>query len=167
MDALAVSLAVGSKGATGRQTFRLSFHFGLFQFLMPILGWALGRGAAQVTADYAPWVAFAILLAVGGHMVIESLGPEKTVDERRDPTRGWSLVGLSVATSLDALGVGVSLGVLGGRLLAPAVMIGMVAGLMTLIGIQSARALRQRVGRWLETAGGLVLMGLAVKLLLG
>jgi putative Mn2+ efflux pump MntP len=165
MDAFSVALAVGSRGATGRQTFRLSFHFGLFQFLMPVIGWSFGRGAAELIHSYDHWVAFAILFIVGFHMVLESFRTESEDRRGRDPTRGWSLVGLSVATSIDALGVGVGIGVLGQRLVYPALIIGAVAGLMTLIGIRLARRLRTLVGRRLETLGGLVLIGLAFKML--
>lgn len=167
LDAFSVALGVGSKGATARQTFRLSFHFGLFQFLMPLLGWGAGRSAVGVIRSFDHWVAFAILLAVGVHMIVESLSGEKgEAAKERDATRGWSLVGLSVATSIDALAVGVGLGVLGRPLLGSAAVIGVVAGLMTLIGLQSARVLRLWVGKRMETVGGVVLVGLAFRMLL-
>jgi len=166
MDAFSVALGVGSRGATARQTFRLAFHFGLFQFFMPLIGWIIGRGAAGVVSEYDHWVAFAILLAVGLHMVIDSFRGEKESPPDRDMTRGWWLVGLSVATSLDALGVGVSFGVLGRRLVRSALVIGVVAALMTLVGLQSARVLRAWVGRRMETVGGLVLAALAFRMLM-
>ncbi|MCX8037627.1 MAG: manganese efflux pump MntP family protein [Candidatus Sumerlaeia bacterium] len=166
MDAFSVALGVGSRGATARQTFRLSFHFGLFQFLMPLIGWQVGRGAAGLVAAYDHWIAFGILTAVGLHMIVESFTHEMEKAVSRDLTRGWSLVGLSVATSIDALAVGVGFGVLGQRLLGSAVVIGLTAGLMTLVGIQAARTLRLWVGRRLETVGGLLLIGLAVKMLM-
>jgi putative Mn2+ efflux pump MntP len=84
----------------------------------------------------------------------------------RDATRGWSLVGLSVATSLDALAVGVGLGILRQRLIRSAVVIGVAAAIMTLVGLQSGRGLRLWVGRRMETVGGLVLIGLAFRMLL-
>lgn len=167
LDAFSVALGVGSQGATGpRQTFRLSFHFGLFQFLMPLIGWVVGQRASAAIHRFDHWVAFAILLAVGIHMIMESLGHKKNQGARRDPTRGWSLVGLSVATSLDALAVGVSLGILDLHLFQSAVVIGIVAGAMTLIGMHSARFLRLWVGRRMETVGGVVLVGLAFRMLL-
>ena len=165
MDAFSVALGVGSKGATARQTFRLSFHFGLFQFLMPLIGWAIGRGAAAVVRDYDHWVAFAVLLAVGLHMIVESFRPKTDTASERDMTRGWWLVGLSVATSLDALGVGVGFGVLGRRLVYSAMVIGVVAASMTLVGLRSARLLRAWVGQRMEAVGGLVLVGLAFRML--
>lgn len=167
VDAFSVALGVGSQlgRASKRQTFRLSFHFGLFQFLMPIAGWGLGRSAVGLVQAYDHWVAFAMLAAVGVHMVVGSFRSEKETKAARDPTRGWSLVALSVATSLDALAVGVSFGVIGRRLVGSAVVIGLVAGIMTLIGLHAGGALRAWIGRRLETAGGIVLIGLAVKIL--
>jgi len=166
MDAFSVALGVGSKGATARQTFRLSFHFGLFQFLMPLIGWLAGRSAVGVVQAYDHWVAFGILLAVGLHVIVESFAREKETTDKHDPTRGWSLVGLSVATSIDALAVGVGLGILGRQLFWSAVAIGVVAAAMTLAGLQSGRALRVWVGRRMETVGGVVLVGLAFRMLM-
>jgi putative Mn2+ efflux pump MntP len=166
MDAFSVALGIGSRGATARQTFRLSFHFGLFQFLMPLIGWTIGRSAVGVVQAYDHWVAFGILLAVGLHMILESFGPEKERTDKRDPTRGWSLIGLSVATSIDALAVGVGLGLLGRPLVGSATVIGVVAALMTLAGLQSGRVLRLWVGHRMETLGGMVLIGLAFRMLL-
>jgi len=165
MDAFSVALGIGSHGTTARQAFRLSFHFGLFQFLMPLLGWLAGQSAVAVIGRFDHWVAFGILLAVGVHMIVDSLGSEKRTATERDVTRGWSLVGLSVATSMDALAVGVGLGILGRWPIGPAVVIGVVAALMTLTGLQSGRVLRVWVGQRMETVGGVVLIGLAVKML--
>jgi putative Mn2+ efflux pump MntP len=167
LDAFSVALAVGSVlgRASGRQTFRLSFHFGLFQFLMPVIGWAIGQSAADLVGGFDHWVAFGLLFAIGLHMVIESFRIEREAEFARDPTRGWSLVGLSVATSIDAICVGVAMGIQKQSLLAAAVVIGIVAGAMTLVGLRAGSALKIWVGRWMETAGGVVLIGLGVKML--
>ena len=168
IDAFAVALAVGAVlgRASARQTFRLSWHFGLFQFLMPVIGWFLGRGATQWIDRGAPWIAFAILFFVGAHMILESFRSDHKESTLRDPTKGWSLVGLSVATSLDALGVGLSVGVMRGAMFYPAIVIGVVAGALTLIGMHAVRLVPIRSSHWLERAGGLVLIALAFKMLL-
>ena len=110
MDAFAVSVATGLAVApvTARHTFRMAFHFGLFQFLMPVLGWFAGRGSADWIGSANDWVAVALLALVGGKMLWEARGEEEN-RSAADPTRGWMLVTLSVATSLDALAVGFSL----------------------------------------------------------
>ncbi|HXR38783.1 MAG TPA: manganese efflux pump [Terracidiphilus sp.] len=106
MDAFAVSLAAGAAGARGpRAVFRLAFHFGLFQFLMPVLGWATGLRVAGVVLVAEDWVAAGLLAAVGVRMMRSGQG----LDLHRDPSRGITLVTLCIATSLDALAIGFSL----------------------------------------------------------
>jgi len=167
-DAFAVGMGVGTRFCNRRQIFRLAFHFGLFQALMPMTGWALGQNAVGFARDFAPWIAFGLLFAIGGKMTYESLHPceeEEQKDFCIDPTRGWSLVMLSLATSMDALGVGFSLGILGRDLFLSALCIGIVAGLMTWTAMRLGNCLSEKWGRRMETAGGVVLMAIAVKLL--
>ncbi len=169
MDAFAVAVATGLalEQITGRHRFRLGFHFGLFQFLMPVLGWLAGRGVAEHIQAFDHWVAFGLLSFVGGKMIWESLGSHRGHrPPRADPTRGWSLVTLSVATSLDALAVGFSMATLGVSIWIPSVVIGVVAGAMTTVGLSFGRRLGAGWGRFAEVAGGLVLLAIGVKILL-
>ena len=168
MDALAVAVAAGVtlKAVTGRHVFRLAFHFGLFQALMPILGWAAGLAVARKVQAFDHWVAFALLAAVGGKMLYEALrGGEGSA--RSDPTRGWSLVVLSVATSLDALAVGLSISLLGVTIWLPALVIGLVCAVFTMVGIRLGRlaAAAVRLERAAEAAGGLVLLAIGLRIL--
>ncbi len=167
MDAFSVAVAAGlSLGTVGpRQAFRLSFHFGLFQFLMPILGWLAGTAFAAYIEAYDHWLAFLLLAYVGGKMIRESLGDRRERLER-DPTRGLYLVMLAVATSIDALAVGLSLALLRVPVLEPAVVIGLVAGGMTLLGLRLGRYAGQLLGPWMERVGGLVLLAIGVKIVL-
>ncbi len=114
MDAFAVaaSVAIALPQWTARHTFRLAWHFGLFQGGMCLAGGLGGRAVSESVARVDHWVVFAVLVFLGVRMIHESFQP-KHVASRYDPTRGLSLVGLSIATSLDALAVGVSLGLLG------------------------------------------------------
>ena len=168
MDALAVALATGLAlgDVSARQTFRLSFHFGLFQFLMPVIGWMAGLTIEAWIAAYDHWLAVGLLGAIGGKMIYEALTAMKETSDRADPTRGMSLVVLSVATSVDALAVGVSLGVLHVRIWYPAVVIGIVACALTATGMHVGRRLGRAFGRRMEVAGGLVLIGIGVRILL-
>ena len=108
MDALAVAIATGIVlgKVSGRQIFRLSWHFGLFQFLMPVIGWQAGLSVERYLSGYGPWLAFGLLGLIGGKMIHEALRGSGTERAVSDPTRGVSLVLLSVATSMDALAVG-------------------------------------------------------------
>jgi putative Mn2+ efflux pump MntP len=170
MDALAVAIgtSVVLRGVTPRQVFRLSFHFGLFQALMPILGWALGSLAADHIRDYDHWVAFGLLVLVGGKAVYEAFsGGDEDRAERRDPTRGWSLLLLSVATSIDALAVGLTFAMLGITVWYPAIVIGFIAAALTMAGMLFGSWLGQRFGKVMEVIGGLVLIAIGVKILAG
>ena len=111
MDAFAVSVASGItlKNITFRQTFRLSWHFGIFQALMPIIGWSAGISIRSYIEHFDHWIAFGLLLIVGGNMIREAFHNEEEKKQKKDPTKGTTLVMLSVATSIDALAVGLSL----------------------------------------------------------
>lgn len=167
-DAFAVGFGVGTRFCSPRQVFRLAFHFGLFQFLMPLLGSFIGQSLVGVARHWAPWIAFGLLFFIGGKMTLDSLRPEARVEEEAcpDPTRGLSLIMLSLATSMDALGVGFSLGILGQNLLGAALLIGVTALIMTWAAMRLGKRLSERFGRRLETAGGIILLAIAVKLVL-
>lgn len=166
-DAFAVSAAVaaGLKRLTARHTFRLTWHFGLFQTIMTIIGWAGGGALAKFTAGINLWIAAAILFFLGFKMIYESGDPEGRT-EAYDPTRGWSLVALSVATSIDALAVGVSLSLIGIPIWFPALWIGVAASSMSFIGTRLGRRAGVVLGKWAERAGGAVLIAIGVRVLL-
>lgn len=167
MDAFAVALATGAvlPALTARHLFRLSFHFGLFQGLMPIIGWLAGVRLQQMISAYDHWLAFVLLMWVGGKMIHEALAEDDDDSPRNDPTRGMTLITLSVATSIDALAVGLTLGVLGISVWWPSLIIGLVAGLFTLLGMLLGRRVGHLWGQRMEIVGGLVLCLLAVKIL--
>lgn len=168
MDAFAVALATGAvlPQLTFRHLFRLSFHFGLFQGLMPIIGWLAGVGLQETIAAYDHWVAFFLLLWVGGKMIHEAFAEDEEEESRNDPTRGLTLITLSVATSIDALAVGLTLGVLGISVWWPSLVIGIVAGLFTLAGMLLGRRIGDCWGQRMEIVGGLVLLSLGIKILM-
>ena len=179
MDAMSVSMAIGVRWHGPRQRFRLAWHMGLFQFLMPILGWWAGKALAGVLEAVGTYAAAGLLFAVGAKMPYEALRSspgavaeraEHLIDKElgrkpSDPTRGWSLVGLSVATSIDALLAGVSLGIAGGAIFVRSLIIGVVAGLMALAGVAMGKRLGRALGRPAEIVGAIILMGLAVSFL--
>jgi len=164
MDAFSVSMAVAAGGRTARQTFRLSFHFGLFQFFMPLIGGFVGKSLAQPLGAYDHWIAFGVLAFIGGHMIFQSIH-EKPERSSADRSKGWSLVFLSTATSIDALGVGFSMGLIATNLLIPCFVIGIVAGALSFVGVKLGRRLSLVFGRAAEAFGGLVLLLIAVKML--
>ncbi len=167
MDAFAVALVIGLtlNPLTGRQIFRLGFHFGLFQALMPVIGWLLGASVQRHIAAFDHWLAFGLLSLVGGKMLWESWqGDEHGTTATRDPTSGWSLVVLSVATSIDALAVGLSMALIGSSIVIPAIVIGLVAATLTTAGMLLGRRIGAVWGKRVEIVGGLILIGIGVKI---
>jgi len=169
MDALAVAIATGvALGEISfRQNFRLAWHFGLFQALMPILGWSAGLTVRQIIASYAHWIAFALLIFVAQGMLREALKSEADQDSRKDPTKGLTMVMLSVATSLDALAVGFSLSMLRVSIWFPAAVIGVVACLFTTAGMHLGKRIAGagRVRRWADCLGAAVLVIIGINIL--
>lgn len=170
MDAFAVSVAAGVtlRRVSGRQTFRLSWHFGLFQAMMPIIGWGAGLTVQELISSFDHWVAFGLLVLIGGRMVVGAIREDEEHVKGSEPTRGWSLVMLSVATSIDALAVGLSLAMLRVSIWIPALVIGFVAGLFTACGLHLGGYVgrRLRVARYAALIGGVVLVVIGGRILL-
>lgn len=169
MDAFAVSVAagVGLRRVSARQTFRLSWHFGLFQALMPVVGWAAGMTVQTYIEDFDHWIAFGLLTVIGGRMLIAGIRGEEEKLGKGEPTKGWTMVMLSVATSIDALAVGLSLAMLRVSVWIPALVIGLVAGAFTAGGLHLGGFVgrRLKVSRYAALIGGLVLLGIGVNIL--
>jgi putative Mn2+ efflux pump MntP len=166
MDAFAVSLCSGLKIGVGiRPALRLAFHFGLFQALLPVMGWFLGSAVASLISAYDHWVAFALLAVVGVRMVRSGLSKEEE-KFTPDPSRGWTMVMLSVAVSIDALAIGLSLGLLGVTILVPALVIGAVTAALSLLGLRIGLHFGQRLGKTVEVLGGVLLIGIGLQIVI-
>jgi putative Mn2+ efflux pump MntP len=166
MDAFAVSLGAGASGRAvgGRAEFRLSFHFGLFQFMMPVLGWFVGVRIAAALSSVDHWIAFGLLVFVGGRMIRSGWDADEE-SLAADPSRGLTLVALSVATSIDALAIGLSLGMLRVKIWYPSVVIGVVTGGLSLIGVRLGTRLGTGFGKRMEVVGGIILSLLGLRIL--
>jgi putative Mn2+ efflux pump MntP len=169
VDAFAVALAAGVSlcQVSGRQTFRLAFHFGLFQAMMNIIGWAAGLTVRTFLEGIDHWLAFGLLALVAAKMIKDSIVGREEEAQKIDPTRGYTLVMLSVATSIDSLAVGLSFSVLNVSIWLPAAIIGIIATLLTLIGLKLGCLLgaASRIGARAEIIGGLVLLGIGFNIL--
>jgi putative Mn2+ efflux pump MntP len=170
-DAFSVCIASGVKikKPNVHQYFRFSFHFGLFQFLMPIIGYYGGVAVEKFISAYDHWIAMVLLSIIGGKMLLETFHEDdekKDECELQDPSRGWSLVMLSVATSIDAAAIGFSLAALRVPVVTPAVIIGIVCALCSAIGLTIGARIGSAVGVWAERFGGIVLIGIGLKILL-
>ena len=170
MDAFAVSVAGGAGGQLRhpRPALRLAFHLGLFQGLMPVIGWFLGSQALHLVGGFGRWVAFGLLVYIGVRMIGSGFRSNLRDDRQTtDPSRGWTLVALSVATSIDALAVGVSLAMLGVGIWQPSAVIGVVTAGMSLIGIAIGDRVGMRWGSRVEFAGGILLVAIGIRILAG
>ena len=167
MDAFAVAIVSGLalNPLHGRQVFRLSFHFGLFQAIMPALGWAAGSAIQRYISQFDHWVAFGLLAFVGGRMILGAVREQPEAAATTDPTSGLTLVMLSIATSIDALAVGLSLAMIGSPILTPALVIGIVAAAATAAGMLLGRRIGSLWGKRVELAGGLVLVAIGARIL--
>lgn len=167
MDASAVSMAAAACGyaQNPRAVFRLAFHFGLFQFMMPVIGWLLGTGFVSYVRAVDHWIAFGLLAFVGGRMVREGLSQ---TDEclHRDPSKGLTMVMLSVATSIDALAIGLGLAVMDVNIWYPSVMIGIITCAMSVAAIYIGKRVGSAFGSKMEVVGGIILIGLGLKILI-
>ncbi len=166
MDCFAVSVCKGMavKKDRAKTAFLMSFLFGTFQAAMSLIGWAAGTSLLDAISVYDHWIAFGLLAAVGGKMVHESLG-KKEIDECRIPSLRELLV-LSVATSIDALAVGLSFAFLRMSILSAAAIIGIASFILSLAGFYAGKHAGKRFGGYAEALGGVILVCIGLKILL-
>ncbi len=166
MDAFAVSLCVGATGRVNNTAWRMRppFYFGFFQFLMPVIGWFGGSWLAGMISGFDHWIAFGLLTFVSVRMLKSgfSKGEEQTCELL---TRREVLV-LAVATSIDALAVGLSLAVLQVAIWRPSVIIGIVTAVLSLAAILLGSRLGERFGKRAEVLGGVILLAIGLRILL-
>ncbi len=175
-DAFAVSVSNGIciPKLNPRFAFRAAFSFGLFQFGMPVVGWYVGGAVNDLISRFDHWIAFAILVVIGAKMIKDSFEIQEVAecldeeDARKRTVLGLrTLLVLSVATSLDALAVGLSYRMAGMPILAPAIIIGIVTFIVSFVGIEFGKRIGAKLEGWAERAGGLVLIGIGIKMIFG
>lgn len=170
--AVAVTCGVQLRSPTLSQTVRMAATFGFFQAAMPVIGWFLGVEVEKYIQNYDHWVAFGLLFIVGARMLKEAWDKRGTPTEAcaasSDPTRGASLFFLGIATSIDALAVGLSFGLLRQGVWFPAAVIGLVCFTFTAIGLHLGKAVCSLSGNWSNRAtavGGFVLIAIGLNIL--
>lgn len=159
MDAFAVSISAGvkvPKGSKIRTALIMALVFGLFQALMPVIGWTLGTGFADYVDAWDHWIAFILLSAIGLKMIYEGLS-ESEGDEERNVTNGVIILILGIATSIDALAVGFTFAFLNEPILIPVLIIGIVTFLFSFAGVIFGEKFRDLIGRKAEILVGLSL----------
>ena len=177
LDAFAVATGTGCavRRPTPGHYLRMAGAFGFFQFLMPLAGWYLGASVHGYIEAWDHWIAFALLAWVGGSMLRSGLSPAMAepadcpmpASEPADPTRLSNLLVLAVATSIDALAVGLSFSMVGVGIWFPSILIGCVCAAITALGLLLGARLAHStmLGSRAEFVGGLVLCGIGINIL--
>lgn len=166
MDAVAVSLAQGLqlRRPSWRDALLVAGMFGLFQGLMPVLGWVLAFWFADAVTAATPWIAFGLLALIGGHMIKESLEEDEHTAGAVVTIR--AVTPLAIATSIDAAAVGVTFGFLEVAVAPAATLIGVVTLVLSLGAVFLGARVGERLGRWAELVGGVILILIGLRILL-
>ena len=166
MDAFAVAICKGlaMKRPGPKAILAVGLWFGFFQALMPAIGYFLGSSFYDYISDYDHWIAFTLLAAIGLNMIREALSDE---EEGVDDSIGFrTMLVLAIATSIDALAVGISLAMTGDDILTSAVVIGVVTLLISAAGVKIGSVFGDRFGRKAELVGGAILILIGLRILL-
>ena len=165
MDAFSVSLAGGAalKEKIIKTALITGGMFGFFQFIMPILGWFIGVPVTQIINPFGYWVVVGLFFFIGGKMIWDSFfGEEEGVN-----LIGWKvLILLAIATSIDALAVGISYALLGEAILFPSIIIGVVTFVFSFLGVLAGHKLSRVLGNKMQIFGGVILILIGVKFLI-
>lgn len=166
MDAFAVSICKGL--AMGKPTPKaiiiVALWFGIFQGVMPVIGFALGTAVYDLIEDVDHWVAFILLALIGFNMIRESLSKDE--EEMDDDLSFTTMLILAIATSIDAFAVGITLAMENGNILVSAVVIGVITFLISAVGVRAGGFFGSRYGRRAEFVGGVILILIGLKILL-
>ncbi len=167
MDAFVVSIVSGSayKKLHVKHALRMAIFFGAFQAFMPLIGSLAGLTLREHIARYDHWIAFGLLVAVGGKMIYESL-KIKSVEENPDPSNIFVLLVLSVATSIDALAVGITLSLIAGSIVVAVIIIGLITFVLSYIGVYIGKRFGHFFESKMEAFGGVILIGIGTKVLI-
>ena len=169
MDATAVSAARGlaAQRVSARQVALIAALFGGFQALMPLIGWMFGARFGPLVEQFDHWIAFVLLGAVGGKMLWEAFHDDDATSEQDgERFRLRALLVLAVATSIDALAVGITLPMLDAPFALTLVTIGVVTAICCALGVLAGRRFGAALGKRLDALGGIVLIGLGTKILI-
>ena len=166
MDAFAVSICKGLalKDPDQRSIVIIALWFGGFQGLMPVIGYFLGRSVYDLITDYDHWIAFIMLAIIGLNMIRESLTNDE--EELSDDISFWTMFILAIATSIDALAVGISLAMEGSNIMLSALVIGIVTFAISAVGVKFGSFFGTRYGKYAEFSGGIILILIGLKILL-
>ncbi len=168
MDAFAVSMSNGLslKCFRIRSATLIALFYGGFQAIMPVLGWFAGKGLQGVLSRFAPWIAFALLVFIGAKMIYEAHFLKDEESKSCNPEKLLVVFTLAIATSIDALAVGFSFAMLDQSVLIPVLIIGLVTFVLSYFGVWLGNRFGSKFGNKIEILGGLILIGIGIKILI-
>jgi putative Mn2+ efflux pump MntP len=166
-DAFTVSLTSGLliHRIKINKALKIALFFGLFQCIMPLIGWLAGLSFSNLISQVDHWIAFGLLTFIGGKMIYESLETETTV-KKYNPLDFYTLLVLAIATSIDALAVGLSFSILKTSILLQAIIIGLITFWLSFIGVFLGHHFGNRLGDKIEILGGVILVAIGSKILI-
>jgi len=167
MDAFVVSIVSGSayKQLHIKHALRMALFFGAFQAIMPLIGSLAGMTLRNYILNWDHWIAFGLLAAVGAKMIYESF-KIKSEGQKSDPSNIIVLLVLSVATSIDALAVGITLSLIAGSIITAASIIGLITFALSYLGVQIGKRFGHFFESGIEALGGVVLIAIGTKILI-
>ncbi|GAB6169106.1 manganese efflux pump MntP family protein [Clostridium carnis] len=169
MDAFAVSLTTGLKVTKDKKTYlaiKSGIFFGIAQGVMPVIGWFLGNNFKQYIEGFDHWIAFLLLGIIGGKMAYEGLKSNDEESENEVDFSNKRMFILSIATSIDALAIGVSLGALNANIITSALIIGVVTMIICILGVYLGKICGNLLQGKAEVVGGIILICIGAKILL-
>ena len=163
--AVALSASIVNRSLTRFQIIRVALSFAIFQAVMPVLGWLAGKTIVDLISNFDHWVAFGLLALVGGHMLWEAFHHRKE-EKPPDVSKGWRLILLSVATSIDALAIGLVFAFGDTNIWLAVPVIGVTCFIVSSIGFAIGKKAGELLGKPAEIVGGLILIGIGIKILI-
>jgi putative Mn2+ efflux pump MntP len=169
MDTFAISIATGGiyRQLHIKHALRMALFFGGFQAIMPLLGWFAGEKLSSYISTYDHWIAFGLLAFIGGKMIYEAFAIKDAESKPQDPSNLAVLLTLSIATSIDALVVGITLTLVTKSIIEAAIVIGVITFIISHIGWHLGKRIGHFFENKIEILGGLILIGIGLKILLG
>ena len=166
MDAFAVSICKGLaiKKSDYKKVLKIAIYFSVFQMLMPVLGYFLGNSFQHIIYKIDHWIAFALLLGIGLNMIKESFS--KDLEDRNDCLDVKTMIVLSIATSIDALAVGITFGFLEVNLIASVILIGVITFFICILGVKIGNKFGDKLQNKAEVFGGVILILIGIKILI-
>lgn len=169
MDAFAVAICkgLGMNKINYKHAFIIALMFGLFQGMMPLIGWAVGSRFASYVSVFSGWIAFILLAIIGAKMIYEAVKEDQAVCKTDNQFSLKEIVVLSIATSIDALAVGISLALVPDvDIIVSVATIGIITFIISLVGVGLGNKIGCRFNKYAEFAGGIILIIIGIKMLI-